>query len=124
MIEVCHDCGRGACSFTLVRDKQAGKIISLCNECFDKREKDKLMEKAASVSKCSDFKEWSGRDLSELFWVHLGIYQKDPNPKSYKIIEMAYRWACHADHGLSNSFRHAMKWAGIDILTEYKRWTK
>jgi hypothetical protein len=30
----------------------------------------------------------------------------------------AYSWAMHADHGLSNSFHNALKWAKIDIWKE------
>lgn len=36
----------------------------------------------------------------------------------------ALSWACHDNHGISNSFYHALKWAGIDLYTEQKKWEK
>lgn len=62
--------------------------------------------------------------MSELFWIHLGKYVKKPNEESINYMYMAYLWACHDSHGLSNSFKNAMKWAGIDIYTELNRWKK
>lgn len=110
----CIDCGEYANTHY--------SVGPLCDKCHQKRDEDRLNEQAKELKKCSDFKEWKSRDMSELFWIHLGRYVKEPNAESFRYMEMAYRWACHADHGLSNSFRHAMKWANIDMLIEYKRW--
>ena len=114
-----HDCIRcGAPTYTFVSG-----IGHLGKECRDKANQERVLEKSKTLTKCSDFKEWDSGDMSELFWIHLGRYVKDPNPESLNYMEMAYRWACHDNHGISNSFRHALKWAGIDLWTESKRWS-
>lgn len=51
-----------------------------------------------------------------------GRYVKEPNPESLNYMDMAFRWACHDSHGLSNSFSHALKWAGIDLWAEDRKW--
>lgn len=35
---------------------------------------------------------------------------------------ISYAWACHDNHGLSNSFKNAMKWAGVDLRKEQRLW--
>ena len=112
----CIDCGNKTNTYY-------SGIGPLCKDCYKKRDHEKILKAYENVTKCSDFKDWKGRDLSELFWIHLGKYVKEPNAKSFEVMEMAYRWACHADHGLSNSFRNAMNWAGIDLLTDWKKWS-
>lgn len=99
-----------------------GKNGYLCDNCRRKMDEDRIIEKSKDVMKPSDFKEWESRDMSELFWIHLGKYVKEPNRESLAYMEMAYSWACHDNHGLSNSFRHALKWAGIDLWNEYRKW--
>lgn len=116
----CIDCGNVAKTSTYVKDFE--KYVCLCDSCRKIRDQNRVLEKSKSVQKCSDFKEWSGRDMSELFWIHLGRYVKEPNPESIDIMEMALRWACHADHGLSNNFYHALDWAGIDLYKEELKW--
>lgn len=113
----CIDCGKDTVTFY-------SSVGPLCADCRQKRDDAKIIEKSQNVQKCSDFKEWSGHDLSELFWIHLGKYRKEPSAESYHWMEMAFRWACHADHGLSSSFWHALKWAGIDLLEESRKWRK
>ena len=76
----------------------------------------------AERSKNRIVKTWDHGDMSELFWIHLGRYVKEPNPESLNYMDMAYRWACHDSHGLSNSFSHALKWAGIDLWAEDRKW--
>lgn len=111
----CIDCGGATNTYY-------SKIGPLCDHCYQKRDEDRLEHQAKKLSECSDFKTWTMRDMSELFWLHLGRYVKEPNAESFRYMEMAYRWACHADHGLSNSFNHAMRWANIDMFTECERW--
>lgn len=85
--------------------------------------REERVEKAGdSVQKPGDFESWDGGDLSELFWIHLGRYVKEPNKHSLHVMEMAMLWACHDSHALANSFAHALKWAGIDIDVEWDRW--
>ena len=117
MIEMdhCVDCGAPTNTYY-------SSVGPLCDNCRKRRDEERLNEQAKSLTKCSDFKTWKSRDMSELFWIHISKYIKEPNAESYKYMEMAYRWACHADHGLSNSFRHALDWANIDLLTEWRRW--
>ena len=81
--------------------------------------KDKVVERGESIKAESDFKSWDHKDLSELFWIHLGKYVKEPNEHSLRLIELAWYWAVHDNKALSNSFSHALKWAGIDLFTEY-----
>lgn len=114
-MNICMDCGRQTNTYY-------SGCGPLCDECRDKRDQQRILDKTETITKCSDFKEWSGRDLSELFWIHFARYQREPNADSWMWMEMALRWACHADHGLSNCFYHAFKWAGIDVLTEDLRW--
>ena len=112
----CIDCGKHTNTYY-------GRI-ALCKDCRERRKQEEVIEKSKTLTKCSDFKTWDSGDMSELFWIHLGRYVKEPNPESFHYMEMAFRWACHADHGMSNSFAHALKWANIDLLEEYRRWAK
>ena len=84
--------------------------------------KEDIERRGESVHKASDLKEWSHRDLSELFWIHLIKYVKEPNEHSLYMMDRAMDWAAHDDHGLANSFRHALEWCGIDIYTEQEKW--
>lgn len=113
----CADCG----AETYTSYTSYGSI-SLCDKCHDKREHMRLEEKSRGVKEASDFSEWKHRDLSELFWVHLGTYIKAPNEHSLSIMYMAYRWACHDNVGLANSFYNALKWAKIDLYSEQEKW--
>lgn len=115
----CQDCGKEACTTW----GEFGNA-RLCWECRDKRRQAKIIEQSHALKDCTDFKNWDSGDMSELFWIHLGRYVKEPNPESLKYMEMAYRWACHDSHGLSNSFFNAMKWAKIDLYKEQERWRK
>lgn len=97
---------------------------------FDELEEQQKQHTADLIEKCKDyhceaqFKGWEGKDLSDAFWYALGSYQKKPSLEAFKIMELAYNWACHADHGLSNSFYHAWKWSGFDFAEEYMKWEK
>ena len=116
-MEKCVDCGKY--TYTIWGDCGC---VYLCSDCHDKRNQAKIIERSRTLKDCTDFKDWDSGDMSELFWIHLGRYVKEPNPESLKYMEMAYRWACHASHGLSNSFHNAMKWAGIDLYAEQDKW--
>lgn len=94
----------------------------LCDECYEKRCQKELDKKSKSLTETADFKEWKNSDMSELFWMNLGKYVKEPNERSLEIIYMAYMWACHDNHGLANSFSHALKWAKIDLVKERNKW--
>lgn len=86
------------------------------------RRRAELDEKSRNVQKASDFSEWRHGDMSELFWMHLGKYIKEPNEHSISLMFMVFRWACHDNQGLANSFRNALKWAKIDLYTEQEKW--
>lgn len=96
----------------------------LCDACREKREHARLEDRSETVHTASDFSGWKHRDLSELFWLHLGRYIKDPNEHSLSMMNMAYRWACHDNVGLANSFHNALKWAKIDLYTELEKWRR
>lgn len=115
----CADCG----TETYVTHTSYGSI-PLCNRCLDEREHARLEEKSLDVKKASDFSGWRHRDMSELFWVHLERYIKEPNEHSLSLTYMALRWACHDNGGLANSFRNALKWAKIDLYVELERWRR
>lgn len=107
--------------------KRCGKetsclINDLCEDCRKTVREEELEERLKDISGSASFKSWSGRDLSDAFWLHLGRYTKEPNARSYGIIMAAYNWACHADHGLANSFFHALKWAKFDVFEEGEKW--
>ena len=112
----CVDCGE----HTYTTYSKFGSV-SLCDKCYKQRCLDELLKKSENIRSCSDFESWSGKDLSELFWHHIGTYIKTPNLNSLSMMEMAYRWACHDNHGLANSFSHAMKWAKINLNAERRR---
>ena len=86
----------------------------ICDACYDELETARIDTICNSVTEAASFQGKSKADLSECFWKHLGIYAKHPNQKSFHIITRAYLWAVHDDRGLANSFRHAMKWVGVD----------
>lgn len=115
----CADCGVE----TYVSYTSYGSI-PLCDKCYDEREHMRLEEKSREVKEASDFYKWRHRDLSELFWMHLGTYIKAPNEHSLSIMCMAYRWACHDNVGLANSFYNALKWAKIDLYGEQEKWRR
>ena len=110
----CADCGEYTCI-------QYGDTY-LCSECHDKRNQERVMQKSKTLNEVEDFKSWDSGDMSELFWIHLGKYVKEPNPESFKYMEMAFYWACHDNHGIANSFSNALKWAGIDLFAEQLKW--
>lgn len=90
-----------------------GHSISVCQDCYDELNNARIDELCSTITSPSSFSSMSKSDMSECFWAHLGRYVKRPNQKSWSIIMRAYGWACHDDHGLSNSFRHAMEWVGL-----------
>lgn len=96
----------------------------ICPECRRKIKQEEVLNRSTEVKKCSDFKSWSGRDLSEIFWIHLGRYVKESNPESLNYMNMAVAWARHADGGLANSFSNALLWAGLDLWEETRKWSK
>jgi hypothetical protein len=92
---------------------------TLCSsECYEFARQHEVENAGININKPADFKEWESSDMSELFWIHLGKYMKHPNRYSLNIMQNALCWANHDNHGLSNSFRHALKWAKIDIWRE------
>lgn len=114
---VCADCGGYTCtSYT----KYDG--VALCDKCYKQRYQNELNERSTRLTKPSDLSAWKSSDMSELFWMHLGKYVKEPNEYSLALMSMAYRWACHDNHGLANSFSNAMRWAKINLYTEEQKW--
>lgn len=113
-MDTCVDCGEHTHSYY--------GNTPLCRECYHKREQTRVLEKSKTVESCSDFKEWDSGDMSELFWIHLGRYVKEPTEEGYRYMRMAFAWACHDNHGIANSFDNALKWAGINLWEEEKRW--
>lgn len=105
--------------------KPVNQIIGnrpICDNCLEKEYIETLRRKETEIKKAEDFKVWRLEDMSELFWIHLGLYQKNPNTKSLTIMRAAYNWAVHESKGLANSFHHALKWAGIEnIYKEYRK---
>lgn len=81
-----------------------------------------LIDKCKEYHCGEQFSEWSDRDLSDAFWGALESYQKKPNLESFKIMQYAFNWACHANHGLSHSFSHAWKLVGFDLVDEGMKW--
>lgn len=79
------------------------------------------MKSLDTIHHASDFESWSSEQLSDAFWAALIEYQKRPNRRSLEIISCALSWSCHADHGLSSSFCHALEWCGFDIYDEAHR---
>lgn len=115
MKEPCVRCGEP--TYTIVSG-----VGRLCSKCRDIENQNRVLEKSKTLEKCADFKVWPHRDMSELFWIHLGRYVKEPNSDSWSMMDMAYRWACHDNGGLANSFKHALDWAGIDLWAESRKW--
>lgn len=116
-MSVCQDCGAYTCvSYGKYDDAY------LCDECYKKRNQDHVVKQSEELKEPSDFKSWNKGDMSELFWIHLGRYVKNPNEESFRYIGMAFSWACHDDYGLANSFKNAMDWVGFDMYTEGQRW--
>ena len=113
-MEVCEACGK-----TITDGSIHSKYGVVCSgACYDHLREKKLEAAAKVIEKPSDFEEWEGQNMSEIFWIHLGKYVTRPNKYSLSLMRNAYSWAMHANHGLSNSFRNALKWAKIDIWRE------
>ena len=102
-------------------EKIDGKLVDLCFECSKKHKYATIEANLKSVKQPNHFKDWDHGDMSDAFWLHLGRYQKHPNQKSLSVMKNAWYWACHASHGLSSSFTHALEWCGIDLFKELKR---
>ena len=119
MSSSCVFCGKK--SFTSIWIDEHGCYETVCSECMTKREHIKIEKELQKINCASDFKSWKKEDMSEAFWMHLIEYQKRPNKRSLSIMRTAYLWACHDDHGLSNSFYNALNWCGIDFFVEQKR---
>ena len=115
-MKYCEDCGKPTSTSWGDYDGAA-----LCWECYKKRNQAKIIENSKSVKSCSDFKSWDHGDLSELFWIHLGIYVKFPNKYSLSVMRKAEMWAHHDSHALSNAFYNALKWCGLNLYKESKR---
>ena len=115
----CEMCGKQT-DFYTIRSVN-GKSINICSECDDNLHYQAIEQKLESVKEPRDFKCWDNGDMSDAFWLHLGKYKKQPNKKSISIMKLAFLWAAHADHGLSSSFYHALKWCGIDLFREAGR---
>ena len=108
----CENCGTSSATWTTYDKKH------VCMDCYRSLKKQKLLDKSENINQVSDFEQWKSSDLSEIFWIMIGEYQKRPNKKALKLMFRAYLWAVHADHGLSNSFAHALDWCGIDLYAE------
>lgn len=115
----CIRCSGNAYSKEFIPELNANDFI--CRNCRKALRQEAIAKKLESVEKSADFKPWAATDLSEAFWLHLGIYTKHPNQRSLSILNMAFNWAVHADKGLANSFGHALKWCGIDLYGEGQR---
>lgn len=98
-----------------------GEHMMLCHECHEKHHYETIEANLKFVEKPYHFKDWDHGDMSDAFWYHLGIYKKRPNKRSLSIMTNAWYWACHASHGLSSSFTHALDWCEIDLFAERKR---
>lgn len=86
-----------------------------------KKHSEELISKAKEYTCGGQFKNWSGRDLADAFWTALAMYQKEPSLELLRVMEHAFNWAVHADHGLAHSFNHAWKWIGFNLLEEYEK---
>lgn len=81
-----------------------------------------ILAKSEYIKQASDFKSWDMSDMSELFWMEIAKYVKEPNFKSLKLMERAWLWAVHEDGALANSFIHALHWIGVkDFYEEYEK---
>lgn len=118
-MERCEFCGAITGRHDFV--KNVGRRTWVCNDCYKKQEALRISRQLESVRRAVDFKPWEKRDMSEAFWMHLGIYVKHPNQKSLQVINSAYLWAVHDDKALANSFHHALQWAKIDLFNEQER---
>lgn len=113
-MEICAWCNRG---ITLSSIGSKGKTFCSVS-CLKAFNQNRIERAAEGIKDACDFKDWSKHDLSEIFWIHLGRYVNHPNKHSLSLMRSALSWANHDDHGLSNSFRHALAWAKIDIWKE------
>lgn len=94
---------------------------SLCSECDDEYTKNKILEMASKVKEPRDFKDWTGNDLSELFWNTFIEYQKNPTLHGIEMINRIFLWSCHANHTLSNTIIHTLKWCEMDLFNEREK---
>lgn len=91
---------------------------NLCSECDDEYQKNKILERAVDVKEARDFKEWDGSDLSDLFWYTFIEYKKNPTLHGIETINRIFLWSCHANHTLSSTIYHTLKWCGMDLFKE------
>lgn len=118
-MEKCEFCGRPTGGREFVKNIERRAWI--CRDCYKEQEALRISRQLETVNRAEDFKPWEKRDMSEAFWIHLGIYVKHPNQRSLSVINAAYLWAVHDDKGLANSFNHALSWAKIDLFAEQDR---
>lgn len=119
MSERCIYCGCFTSRYIWVEQFKA--YCAVCEDCEKEQRRGHISARLRDVHGASDFSCWKMEDMSEAFWMHLIRYQKHPNKRSLNIMQTAYLWACHADHGLSNSFSHALDWCGVDLFNERRK---
>lgn len=116
----CVYCGGETYTMIFVKDDgdPKGGYKPVCTDCAKRIRSEKIEAELKNVHRASDFSSWKKEDMSEAFWMHLIRFQKCPNKHSLSVMKTAFHWACHADHGLSNSFSNALNWCGIDLFEQ------
>lgn len=94
----------------------------LCSSCREERRKtekqQEIILRSQAIHEPKDLSGWSGRDMSELFWITLGEYTKEPTEARLSLMRTIYYWACHANHTLLNSMVHALNWANVSLFKD------
>lgn len=111
----CEECGKDSNDFTSFDGK------TICFECAEKLNKEKVQLMIDGASEPKDYKEFSATDLANAFWISLGKYVKHPNKKDLKKMHDMLLWACHDSHAQSTNFINALRWCNIDLWVETER---
>ena len=98
--------------------------VHLCENCYEKRERERIIEQSKELKETSDFETWDSGDTSpeENPKEAISFLAARLDAESIKYMTMAFYWACHDNHGIANSFSNALKWAGIDLFAERLKW--
>ena len=117
-MEKCTVCNKYSGIYTIVNGKH------VCMDCHQKMQDEEILKRSESIKEPRDLKDWTGADMSELFWLTFVEYQKNPTLKGIELINRIFLWSCHANHTLSSTIYRTFEWCKMDLFDERRKMRK
>jgi len=115
-MEYCPVCGNPARAWVCFVGRK-----SICIDCATRERESAVIQRGKSIGHPSDFRGWTGSDMSDLFWLTFIEYRKNPTKSGIELINRIFLWACHANHTLSSTIHYTLQWCGMDLLDERRK---